>query len=138
VATDIENRMREIARAISVHDVEKVLSFFADDIFYEEVGVGGEVAHGKEELRIPLQNLFASFPDITVEITSYINSEDRECVEWTSSGTHKGDIPGLSATGKRYSLREVIVTELRRGKISRFSLYTDMMTIIQQLGAISE
>lgn len=138
MATDMENRIRELARAISEHDIEKVLSFFADDIFYEEVLIGGEVAHGKEELRTRFQNLFASFPDIRVEITSYLNSGDRECVEWTSSGTHKGDIPGLPATGKSYSLREAIVTELKEGKISRFSLYADMMTIMQQLGAISE
>ena len=138
MATDMENRMREFARVISEHDIEKVLSFFADDIFYEEVCVGGEVAHGKEELRTRFQNLFASFPDIRVEITSYFNSGDRECVEWTSSGTHKGGIPGLPPTGKAYSLREVIVTELREGKIIRFSLYADMMTIMQQLGAISE
>ena len=138
MATDMENRMRELARAISEHDIERVLSFFADDIFYEEVNVGGEVVHGKEELRTRLQNLFASFPDIKVEITSYFNSGDRECVEWTSSGTHKVGIPGLPATGKRFSFREVIVTEMREGKISRFSLYADMMTIMQQLGAISE
>ena len=138
MTTDTENRMREVARAISKHDIEKVLSFFANDIFYEEVHVGGEVAHGKEELRTRFQNLFASFPDIRVEITSYFNSRDRECVEWTSSGTHKVGITGLPATGKRFSFREVIVTELREGKISRFSLYTDMMTIMQQVGAISE
>ena len=138
MATDMENRMREIARAISEHDIEKVLFFFADDIFYEEVNVGGEVVHGKEELRTRLQNLFASFPDIRVEITSYFNSGDRECVEWTSSGTHKGGIPGLPPTGKTCSVREVIVTELREGKISRFSLYTDMMTIVQQIGDHSE
>ena len=138
MATDMENRMRELARAISEHDIERVLSFFADDIFYEEVNVGGEVAHGKEELRTRFQNLFTACPDIRVEITSYLNSGDRECVEWTSSGTHKGDMPGLPATGKRFSFREVIVTELREGQISRFSLYTDMMTIMQQVGAVSE
>ena len=138
MATDMENRMREIARAISEHDIEKVLFFFADDIFYEEVHVGGEVAHGKEELRTRFQNLFTACPDIRVEITSYFNSGDRECVEWTSSGTHKGGIPGLAPTGKTCSVREAIVTELREGKISRFSLYADMMTIMQQLGAISE
>jgi len=128
--------MKDFIAAFSAHDVEKVLPFFTDDIFYEEVAAGGAVVRGKEELRARIQGLFRAFPDIELELTSYFSSGDRECVEWISSGTHTVDSPGLPATGKRFSYREVVLIERRDGKIRRLSLFCDMMTFMQQIGVL--
>ena len=133
---DAEQRMRDIIAAESAHDVEKMLSFFTDDIFYEEVVVGGAVARGKDEWRPLLKALYAAIPDYRVEMTSYFISGNRECTEWIVSGTHRGDLPGLPATGKSFSIRGVTVKELREGKISRASSYYDRMSMLQQFGLL--
>ena len=133
---DKEMRMRHLMAALSDHDIEKVLSSVTDDVFYEEVTAGGAICRGKEELRFRLQNLFAAFPDLQAKMTSYCASGDFECLERISSGTHKGDIPGLPATGKRFSIRQVVITNLKEDKISRISVYSDSASLLQQLGAL--
>jgi predicted ester cyclase len=80
-------------------------------------------------------------------LTSHFSSGEYHCVEWISSGTlanagsdvhlsDTADLRGLPDTGKSISYREVVVVEQRDGKISRFSLYCDMMTLMRQLGVL--
>ena len=56
--------MKDFIAAFSAHDVEKVLSFFTDDIFYEEVAAGGAVARGKEELRARIRGYSEPSPTL--------------------------------------------------------------------------
>ena len=134
MAVDYEMRLKEIIAVVNSHDIERVLSLFADDFLYEEVVADSTVARNKDELRARFQNLFRSFPDLRVELTSYFATGNSLCVEWISSGTHTGDMPGFPATGKNFSYREVVVIELTRDKLSRFSLYCDELTFLRQVG----
>jgi predicted ester cyclase len=54
------------------------------------------------------------------------------------SGTHKGDLPEMPATGKRFSsVRDSIILELKAGKIRRESDYWDAATFMKQVGLLS-
>jgi steroid delta-isomerase-like uncharacterized protein len=55
-------------------------------------------------------------------------------LEWTMSGTHQGDLPGMPATGRSFSVRGATVLQLADGLISRNSDYWDMATLLGQLG----
>ena len=134
MAADQEMILREVIAAINSHEIERILSLFADDFIYEEVVDDSTVARNNEELRARLRNLFTSFPDLKLGLTSYFASGNKLCVEWTSSGTHTGDMPGFPATGKSFSYREVVVIELIGDKLSRFSLYCDEYSFLKQLG----
>jgi SnoaL-like polyketide cyclase len=53
------------------------------------------------------------------------------------SGTQKGDLPGIPATGKRFSsVRGSIILELEAGKIRRESDYWDAATFMKQVGVL--
>ena len=58
--------------------------------------------------------------------------------EWTLSGTQRGDMPGIPATGKQFSVRGVSILELEDGKIRRCSDYWDMAEFLKQLGVMSQ
>jgi steroid delta-isomerase-like uncharacterized protein len=58
-------------------------------------------------------------------------------MEWTMSGTQTGEMPGMPATGKTFSLRGASVVELRDGKLTRCSDYWDLVTLLKQLGLMS-
>jgi len=59
-------------------------------------------------------------------------------MEWTMSGTHKGDFPGLPATGKRFSsIRGATIVELKDGKIIRCSDYWDAAIFMRQVGLLA-
>ena len=134
--TDLEVVLEDWAAAWSSHDAEKVLALFTDDCVYEEVTFG-VVTRGKEELRAFANGAFAAVPDFTFQLTARFAAGDWAGMEWVMSGTHKGDFPGLPATGRRFSsVRGATIIELRGGKIRRNSDYWDAATFMKQVGLL--
>ena len=119
----------------SSRNVAKVVSIFTDDCVYEDVTMGA-VNHGKTELETFARAIFEAFPDFTIYLTSQFDAGSWAGAEWTMSGTHKGDLPGLPATGKRFSIRGATVFELQGGKIRRVSDYWDMVSFLKQIGVM--
>jgi steroid delta-isomerase-like uncharacterized protein len=131
----VEQVLDAWAAAWSSHDAEKVVALFTDDCVYEDVTFG-VINHGKTELRAFAEGVFAGVPDFTVELTTRSAAGTSASMEWVMSGTHKGDFPGMPATGKGFSIRGVTVLELRDGKIRRNSDYWDAATVMRQVGLL--
>jgi len=125
--------INDYTAAWNSHDTEKLVSFFTDDCVYEEVAIG-KITRGKEEFKAFINAFFAAFPDTNFELTSNFNSGNWYCAEWIWTATHKGNMAGIPATGKRISIRGVSVGELKEGKIKRNSEYYNLMDFIKQIG----
>jgi len=70
-------------------------------------------------------------------LTSRFAASQWAAIEWVMSGTHKGDLPGMPATGKRFSsVRGSTILELEGGKIRRESDYWDAATFMKQVGML--
>ncbi len=131
---DLERELKERIAAINSHDVEKILASCTDDIIGENVALG-MVNRGKEEGRKYFKQLFTTIPDFKIEPTLFFSSGNHVCMEYVLSGTPVGELPvGIPATGKRFSVRCVGVSELREGKTCRASTYLDSATMLRQLG----
>ena len=129
--------LNEWAAAWSSHDPDRVLALFTDDCVYEDVPFG-VVIHGKEELRAFATAAFDAVPDLTFQLTNRFAAGSLAAMEWAMSGTHKGDFPGLPATGKGFSaLRGATVIEAHGGKIRRNSDYWDAASFMKQVGLLS-
>jgi steroid delta-isomerase-like uncharacterized protein len=131
--SDLEKQIRDVVAAMNAHDIEKYLFFATDDVIAENVAMGVTI-RGKEEYRSNLKLLFAAFPDYRIELTSHFGSGNLSCAEAVVSGTHKGDFMGIPATGRAFSVRGVSVAELREGKASRITAYSDSASMLRQLG----
>lgn len=107
----------------SSKDPERVLSLFIDDCVFEDVTFGS-VARRKEGLRSFVERAFAAIPDFKYGLRNRFGTNQWAVIAWIISGTHKGDLPGILATGKRFSsLRGSSILELDDGKIRRESDY---------------
>jgi len=130
---DIEDTLEAWAADWSSHDIDHLLSLFTDDCIYEDVTFG-VINNGKVELKAFAEGIFAAFPDFKIELTSRFASDSWAGMEWIISGTHKGDLPGMPATNKSFSIRGATIIELRTGKIKRNSDYWDLATFLKQVG----
>ena len=130
---EVERVLEEWAAGWSAHDVDKVAALFTDDCVYEDVPLGA-INHGKEELKAFGRPFFQAFPDFTIELTACFAADAWAAMEWLMSGTHEGDLPGMPATGKSFSVRGSTILELRDGRIRRNSDYWDMATFLKQVG----
>ena len=121
------------------HDVERVLACLTADAVYEDVPLGA-VNRGHDEARQFILAGWAAFPDLRFETTGSAISGEHGRAEWTMSGTHRGDFPGLPATGKTFSVRGVSVLDLTAGghTIRHVRDYWDFTTVLRQLGFMPE
>jgi ketosteroid isomerase-like protein len=70
-APSLADRVEAFQKAVNSHDIEKSLSFYADDVRFELVGTP-MVIEGKENLRKPIEeqfllNCYLTFTDIKVD-----------------------------------------------------------------------
>jgi len=135
MATDVERMLADYLAAWNSHDVEKIPSFFTDDGVYEDVPVGA-VNRGKEEVKAYASATFAAFADFRIQRTSSFVAGDWRGAEWIMSGTQTGDLPGIPATGKSFSIRGASIMELHEGKIKRNSDYWNLASLLQQIGVM--
>lgn len=81
--------LEAIGDAFNRHDVDGILSFFADDgVFDQPVGaeIWGHRYSGKEEMRQAFATLFTNIPDIHWEPIRNWISGDMGCSEWRRTG----------------------------------------------------
>ena len=135
MVTDVKKMWEDYHAAWLSYDVERIATFFTDDCVYEDVAMG-VVNRGKQELKAFVTCTFAAFPDIKFEDKSFFSSGDCIAIEWVMTGTQTGDLPGIPATNKSFSVRGASVTELRAGKISRNSDYWNLVSFLQQIGLL--
>ena len=137
MATNVERMWKDYFKAWNLHDVEKITSFFTDEGVYEDVAAW-LVNRGKKEISEFIKTTFTWSPDVKFEMKSFFSTGEWIGSEWLMAGTHGGDVPGLPATGKSFSIRGASITELRKGKISRNSDYWNVFSFMQQVGLMPE
>lgn len=71
--------------------------------------------------------------DSRIAVTNRVVHGNQVSVEWVATGTHTGDLPGMPASGRPFSLRGVTVVIRENGKIVRESLYYDVSELRRQL-----
>ena len=80
------------------------------------------------------EGLFATFPDLSFEITSNAESSSGVVLEWTMHGTNTGSLSGLPPTGARITQPGIDVIRVSGDKVLSVRGYFDRQTMLQQLG----
>jgi steroid delta-isomerase-like uncharacterized protein len=91
---------------------------------------------GPEGVREEVSFFRNAFPDLLFAIEDVIAEDDRVVTRITASGTHKGDLPGIPATGKRGVITGIVITRYARGKAAEAWVQFDFLGLYRQLGAI--
>lgn len=78
----------------------------------------------------------AATTNAQITVTNRIAIGNQVTVEWIATGIHTGDLPGLPATGRSYTLRGVTVVIREGGKIVREALYYDAADLYRQLSQV--
>jgi steroid delta-isomerase-like uncharacterized protein len=99
---------------------------------------GADFGSGPDYFRKTHQTYRSAFPDLKFEIEDLIAEGDRVVARWTTTGTHRGDLMGISPTGKRTSVKGVSVHRIAGGRIKESWIQWDAFGLMRQLGAISE
>jgi steroid delta-isomerase-like uncharacterized protein len=92
---------------------------------------------GPEALKGLLAAYRIAFPDLNVRIDDLVNGGDKVVISVTLTGTHEGDLMGISPTGKSVEIHGMILSRFEDGKIVEEWEILDMLAMFQQLGVVS-
>jgi predicted ester cyclase len=116
--------------------------FLAD---HDEIYAHDLVAHfpGMPPVTIEMHRQFGlatyeAFPDLVRPVEDIVASADKAVVRWTSSGTHLGPYFGAAPTGKRLTTSGITIFRISGGKVAEEWIESDMLGLLQQVGAIPE
>ena len=77
-----------------------------------------------------------AFPDYQVTIHDVIGEGDKVVTRKTFAGTHAGDWMGVPASGRKISFGGIDIVRIADGKVVEHWGEFDMLTLLQQIGAL--
>jgi steroid delta-isomerase-like uncharacterized protein len=122
--------------AWNAHDPDSFVKLIADD-FVSESDTLPTPLRGRDGARQSMQMYIKAFPDLHFDIEQMIASGEYVITRWHGKGTHKGELMGIPASGRRGAgIHGCNITEYRGGKIVREWVYWDVATLFRQIGAM--
>ncbi len=95
-----------------------------------------EPARSADEFKQVLRMVHTAFPDLKLGFDDTVAEGDRVAVRWTLSGTHKGDMMGIPATGKAVRWTGMTMYRIVDGKVVEEVGEEDGLGLLRQIGAI--
>jgi predicted ester cyclase len=78
------------------------------------------------------------FPDLESTIEDLIAERDKVVAHWRAQATHQGEYMGIPPTGNRVNFTGISIYRIERGQIAESWGVSDLLGMMQQLGAIGE
>ncbi len=113
----------------NARDGAMVASAFTPDGMRIEFARPGARLEGRDAIAGQVEAYCTAVPDCALDVRARLDNGTTAIVEWTFSGTHTGDIPGLAATGRDVSLPGISVYHLRDGLLTEERVYWDAATL---------
>lgn len=99
-----------------------------------EDGMYPEPIVGRAAIMARKSTGLAAVSDFQLKITNRVVHGSQISAEWVATGTHSGDLPGMPATGRRFTLRGITISVRQDGKIVREAIYYDLDHLRRQIG----
>lgn len=110
--------------------------FAADHIAHDPHAAPGGWPNGPEGMKMVASVFGGGFSDWNITLEDQIAEGDKVATRWTASAYNTGALMGMPATGKAVKVTGVNVTRFAGGKIAESWFNFDMLTLLQQVGAI--
>jgi len=123
-----------IDRLFSEGDLAAVDDYLSEEFVNHDPPFGASA--DREGMRMAGASFRAAFPDWRSDVHLLIAEGDLVVEVFTASGTHRGEIMGVAATGRSVSLRGINVFRVREERITERWGRLDDLGFMQQLGLV--
>ena len=140
---DPSQAVRDEIADLSRGDLEAVLSYYTDDVYFEDTSVPTP-CRTKAEMRDFMQVFYDAFPDLRIEIRNVFESSPSPSglgqgggyvtAEYDLLGTMRGAFLGHLPTGKAFRIKAVSIYEHNGTLFTRETVYYDSAALFAQIG----
>ncbi len=89
---------------------------------------------GIEALKVAFRRFHDAFPDLHITLDDVIAAGDRVAARWTATGTHRGELAGIAATGRSVRWSGIDFYRLDQGMVVEWWRNDDFVGLLHQLG----
>jgi steroid delta-isomerase-like uncharacterized protein len=134
---DYEATARRFYELLSAGDLDAFGEALADDFVEHEETPG--LAPTKEGVLQFFKMYLAAFPDMRMEPQDILSSGQKVVARTRVTGTHKGELMGMPATGKRIDVQLIDILRFGDDGLAKEHWgVIDMLGMMQQLGVVPE
>jgi predicted ester cyclase len=123
-------------KAFSAGDLDGCLSMFADDVEWHEIG--REPIKGKEAIKAMWAQMSQQITGLKVVPDRIIDGGDVVAVTYVSNGTAKANPAGGPAADTPVGVHELLIAEMRDGKVAKMTLVADQAAFMAQVGMVKD
>jgi steroid delta-isomerase-like uncharacterized protein len=136
---DLIKLARGAIEAFNATDWQGFKALLAPDSIYNELGTQRRI-QGADQIIQLWQGWKQAMPDVKGTVTNAFASGDTVALEITWEGTHTGPLEGpggtIPASGRRQVTPSAFIFTFQADKIKESRNYFDIMTLLQQIGAM--
>jgi predicted ester cyclase len=78
----------------------------------------------------------AAFPDLRWVLDEVVAEGDKVVSRFTWTGTHRATFLGIPPTGRKVTVKGVVIDRLAEGKMADSRILMDSLGLMQQLGVL--
>ena len=140
---DPSQAVRDEIADLSRGDLEAVLSYYTDDVYFEDTSVPTP-CRTKAEMRDFMKVFYDAFPDLRIEIRNVVQSSPSPSgggqgggfvtAEYDLLGTMRGEFLGNAPTGKAFRIKAVSIYEHNGTLFTKETVYYDSASLFKQIG----
>jgi predicted ester cyclase len=141
-ATPGNHAAQDLARRQSIDLLYRAFSDQNPDLMdaavtadWDDIPLAPGQGPGPEGLKPIIRGFIEALPDVRITAHDVLMSQDRAAVRAEITGTHRGPLFGIAATGKKVSFRIHEFHEFEGGRIKRTWHLEDWFGLFLQLGA---
>ena len=136
MAEDNKALMQKFLDRINKHDLSVIDEVF--DASYVDRETMPGIPPNREGLKQMFGMYLKAFPDMQLKVEHLVADGEYVMVHLTSTGTNKGEMMGMPATGKSVKVAEMHLVRVKDGKFVEHWGVEDQMSMMQQLGLMPE
>ncbi|MET3951050.1 ester cyclase [Arthrobacter sp. UYEF36] len=130
----IERFYREVMESGNLALIDELAS---DSYVDHEEALPGQPS-GKDGVRFFVNTMRSAFPDIKVKaLEPSLIAGNMEACHVILTGTHRGELAGIPASGKSVEFDCTDIIRVEDGKVAEHWGTTDNMSLMQQIGAVA-
>lgn len=130
---DPQQAVRDEIADLSRGDLEGVLAYYTDDVYFEDISVPTP-CRSKTEMRDFMKGFYDAFPDLRIEIRNVVGSGKTVTAEYDLLGTMRGEFLGHPPTGKAFRIKAVSIYEHDGKLFNKETVYYDSASLFSQIG----
>lgn len=135
--SDTERTVTRISQEVwSEGNLDVLSELMASDIGGQLPGI--PELRTREDYKEAVQTYRAAFPDFDVEVTEIVSTDDVVTIRYTVRGTHEGELMGIAPTGTEVEMNGSAIIHLEDGRVVEEWNYGDMISLLQQVGAMPQ